>query len=184
MRRKFDRDRFWWLSMGLLGEVGTLVILLWLMGWGFGSLFVWGGEILLNFRFDPGVGSKISFWENVWCWESSIKDSYPGLFSIARLNEASIADYVERSNGVIQWNIVFTRLIHDWKVEVLASFYSRLYSFKLQGNLEDKLWWIPSSKGSFEVSMFYRVLSPHGSIPFPWKCIWRTKILPRVAFFA
>jgi hypothetical protein len=69
-------------------------------------------------------------------------------------------------------------------VEVLASFYSRLYSFKLQGHLEDKLWWIPSSKGSFEVSTFYRVLSPHGSIPFPWKGIWRTKTPPRVAFFA
>jgi hypothetical protein len=45
MRRKLG-DRFWWLSMGLFGEVGALVILLRLMGWDFGSLFVWGGEIL------------------------------------------------------------------------------------------------------------------------------------------
>jgi hypothetical protein len=79
---------------------------------------------------------------------------------------------------------VFTRLIHDWEVEILASFYSRLYSFKFRGHLEDKLWWVPSRKGSFEVSTFYRVLSPLGFIPFPWKGIWRTKALPRVAFFA
>jgi hypothetical protein len=137
-----------------------------------------------HFRFHPGVGSKISFWEDAWCGESSLKNSFPGLFNIARFRGATIADNMERSNGSIQWNIVFTRMLHDWEVEVLASFYSRLYSFKFRGVGEDKLWWTPSSKGSFEVSSFYRVLSSHGSIHFPWKGIWRTKAPPRVAFFA
>jgi hypothetical protein len=59
---------------------------------------------------------------------------------IARFKEASIADNVEHSNGVIQWNIVFTHLIHDWEVEVLASFYRCLYSYKFRGVGEDKLW--------------------------------------------
>jgi hypothetical protein len=45
MRRMLGEDRFWRLSMGLPGEVGALVILLRPMGWGFGSLFVWGGII-------------------------------------------------------------------------------------------------------------------------------------------
>jgi hypothetical protein len=65
---------------------------------------------------------------------------------------------VERSNSAIQWNIVFTHLIHNWEVEVLASFYNCLYSYKLRGIGEDKLWWVPSSKGAFEVSSFYQVL--------------------------
>ena len=55
-----------------------------------------------HFRFDLGIGSKISFWEDVWCEERSVKDTFPGLFSITRFREASIADNVERSNGVIQ----------------------------------------------------------------------------------
>jgi hypothetical protein len=91
---------------------------------------------------------------------------------------------MERSNGTIQWNIVFTRLIHDWEVEILASFYNCLYSYKLRGVGEDKLWWVPSSKGAFEVRSYYRVLVSHGPISFPWKSIWRTKAPPRVAFFA
>jgi hypothetical protein len=135
-------------------------------------------------RFNPGVGSKISFWEDVWCGESSLKDTFPSLFNISRFREATIADNVEYSNGFAQWNIVFTRLLHDWEVEILASFYSLLYSIKFRGVGEDKLWWIPSNKGSFEVSSFYRVLSAHGSLPFPWKGIWRSKAPPRVAFFA
>ena len=89
---------------------------------------------------------------------------------------------MERINGATQWNIVFTRMVHDWEVEVLASFYSCLYSHKFSGVGEDKLWWLPSNKGVFEVRTFYRVLSSHGCLTFPWKGIWRTKAPPRVAF--
>ena len=42
----------------------------------------------------------------------------------------------------------------------------------------------PLSKGVFEVTSFYRVISSYGSSPFPWKGIWRTKALLRVMFFA
>ena len=92
--------------------------------------------------------------------------------------------HVERSNGIIQWNIQFSRLTHDWEVETLASFYSCLYSCKLRGEGEDKLWWVPLRKGKFEVKSFYQVLSPCGSTSFPWKSIWRTKAPPRVVFLA
>jgi hypothetical protein len=135
-------------------------------------------------RFDPGEGSRIRFWDDVWYGDRPLKEAFPGLFNIARLKEASIADNVERSNGVIQWNIQFTRLIHDWEVEVLASFYHCLYSCKLREDGGDKLWWAPSRKGRFEVKSFYRALSGHESISFPWKSIWRSKAPPRVAFFA
>jgi hypothetical protein len=46
MRRVHGGDRFWWLSTGLLGVVGVLVLLLSPMGWAFGSLFAWDGRIL------------------------------------------------------------------------------------------------------------------------------------------
>jgi hypothetical protein len=106
------------------------------------------------------------------------------LFNIANYKETSIADNVERANGAIQWNIQFTWLIHDWEVEVLASFYRCLYFCKLREDGGDKLWWVPSCKGGFEVKSFYRALSAHRPISFPWKSIWRSKAPPRVVFFA
>ena len=81
---------------------------------------------------------------------------------------------MEHSNGSIQCNIQFSRLIHDWEVEELASFYRRLYTCKLRGEGKDKLWWLPSRKGIFEVKSYYRELSPRGSLSFPWKSIWRS----------
>jgi hypothetical protein len=172
---KYGASRDGWCSCVISESHGVGLWKYICMGW---------NNFKLHFRFNPGVGSRISFWKDVWCGENSLKDTFPGLFSIARFREASIADNMERYNGTIQWNIVFTRLIHDWEVDILASFYNCLYSYKFRGVGEDKLWWIPSSKGAFEVRSYYRVLSSHGPISFPWKGIWRTKAPPRVAFFA
>jgi hypothetical protein len=140
-----------------------------------------------NFRrfikYDVGEGSKIRFWDDVWCGDRALKEEFPGLFSIASLKEASIADNMEHSSNSIQWNIQFTRLIHDWEVGELASFYKCLYDCKLRGEGNDKLWWVPSCKGHFEVKSFYRMLSPRGLASFPWKSVWKSKAPPRVAFF-
>jgi hypothetical protein len=118
------------------------------------------------FKYDLGEGSKIRFWDDVWCGDRAVKEEYPNLFNIARFKEASIADNMERSSDSIQWNIQFTRLIHDWEVGELFSFYKRLYDCKLRGKGRDKLWWVHSCKGLFEVKSFYRVLSPLGSVSF------------------
>ena len=66
---------------------------------------------------------------------------------------------------------------------MLASFYRRLYACKLRGEGKDKLWWLPSRKGIFEVKSYYRELSPRGSLSFPWKSVWRSQAPLRVAFF-
>jgi hypothetical protein len=102
IRKVFGEDRFWWLSMGLLGVVGALVILLSPMGWGFGSLFAWGGIILRGTSdLTQGLDPRSVFWEDVWYGESSLKDLFLGLFNIARCREASIADNMECSNGIV-----------------------------------------------------------------------------------
>jgi hypothetical protein len=119
------------------------------------------------FKYDVGEGSKIRFWDDIWCGERALKEEYPGLFSITRLKEASIADNMEHSSNSIQWNIQFTRLIHDWEVGELALFYKSLYDCKLRGEGKDKLWWVPSCKGLSEVKSFYRALLPRGQVSFP-----------------
>jgi hypothetical protein len=132
------------------------------MGW---QNFRW------HIKFDSGDGSKIPFWDDVWCGDRALKEAFPGLFTIASFKEASIADSVEQSNGTPQWNIQFSRLIHDWEVEELALFYRCQYACKMRRDGKEKLWWLPSSKGMFEVKSFYRALSPRGPLSFPWKSV-------------
>ena len=48
---------------------------------------------------------------------------------------------------------------------------------------EDKIWWVSSKKGKFNVRSFYNILAWKEASPFPWKSNWRTKAPSRVAFF-
>jgi hypothetical protein len=172
---KYGTEWGGWCSKGIPGPHGV----------GLWKYICQGWQVFRShFRFDPGDGSRISFWEDIWCGDRTLKEAFPLLFNLASLKGASIADNMERSNGVIQWNVQFTRLFHDWEVEVLASFYKCLYDCKLRGIGADKLWWLPSRKGVFEVKSFYRALLPTRTSSFPWKSIWRSKAPPRVAFFA
>jgi len=46
----------------------------------------------------------------------------------------------------LQWNVSFTRSVQDWVVEVVVSFFDRLYSFKLRQEDGDRIGWIPSKR--------------------------------------
>lgn len=66
-----------------------------------------------------------------------MKATFSKLFSIARYKEALVADHVQFSNGNLQWNISFTRLMHDWEVDLVTLFFDILYSLMLrQGGLD------------------------------------------------
>ena len=65
-------------------------------------------------RLDSGDGSKIRFWEDVWCGEVTLKDAFLVLYNIASIKDASIADNVDRSSGSTKWNVSFIHLVHDW----------------------------------------------------------------------
>jgi hypothetical protein len=74
---------------------------------------------------------------------------------------------MDLSSGTIHWNINFISLAHDWEVEMLAFFYSLLYSFRGRRGGVDKLWWIPSRKGIFDVRSFYKILAHKDHPSFP-----------------
>jgi len=72
-------------------------------------------------------------------------------------------------NGNIHWNIIFTRPVHDWEVEVVSRFFE-LYSRVRHGG-DDAICWIPSERKLFEVKPYYQVLSNSAIFTFPWKSI-------------
>jgi hypothetical protein len=82
--------------MRVSGVGGALMETLGLPGWVFGSSL---GEVGRSFldrftRFEVGVGSKISFWHDMWCGEQPLMEAFPELFSIACFRDASVDDYL------------------------------------------------------------------------------------------
>ena len=105
------------------------------------------------------------------------------LYSIAHEKDASMAANVELLGGAPQWNVIFSREIHDWEVDVVTALFQKLQSIAIQRKNQDKLWWIPSKKGTFKVKDFFKTLSRAEGRGFPWKSVWRTKSPPRATFF-
>jgi hypothetical protein len=135
-------------------------------------------------RFILGHESRIRFWHDVWCGEMTLKEAFSVLYGIARDKDALIVAHLLPGNGsLFQWDVSFIRAGCSWEVEILASFFTLLYSIRVSEG-EDKLWRTPSHKGKFDVSSFYKVFACKEEASFPRRSIWWTKVPLKVAFFA
>jgi exonuclease III len=133
--------------------------------------------------FEVGDGSRVSFWHDVWCGDSTLKESFPTLFAIACNPTALVADILQVNNGTPHWDLTFTRYIQDWESEALMQLIEILYAKAGLGSGIDAIRWGAAKSKCFTVGSYYRALSGtyHGS--FPWKMIWKSRAPPRVAFF-
>jgi len=116
-------------------------------------------------------------------WASWCSLDHPGLTVWGFGRTLAAAHLILESDSFL-WDVRFFRAAYDWEVDVLASFFTLLYSIKLDRGGEDKLWWSPSRKGKFNVRFFYHTLTHKETIHFPWKSIWRTNAPLKVDFFA
>jgi hypothetical protein len=118
-------------------------------------------------HFEVGDGSHVSFWHDWWCGEKSLKQCFPDLFSIVRNKDAMVAKNLVVQNGVIQWNVILTRPIQEWEMEMILSFFARLYSNSVRHTEDDRLIWNLSKRGLFDVKSYYEVLNRKDDPSFP-----------------
>ena len=83
--------------------------------------------------YEIGDGSKVQFWLDHWCGISSLVDRYPELYRICRRKEASVADLMRYTNGVLHWEIHFYRDVHNRELEVFRSFINTIYNTPVRG---------------------------------------------------
>ena len=129
-------------------------------------------------------GSRIKFWHDSWCGELPLQVQFPELFRLARVPKATIADHLPYIGAIRHWDLAFCKPVHDWELEVVASFMELLHSCPLRrGNL-DLLCWRPSSRKIFQVRSYYSVLIQPSRNSFPWRSVWKSRVPTRVAFFS
>ena len=140
-------------------------------------------SILPHILYDTGDGSKVKFWQDRWCGETSLTVSYPNLFKFCWNKEASVAKLMKSSNEVLFWGVSFFRGVHAWELEANSGFMETIYGSLIRGFGEDKMCWLPSKDKGFMVNDYYRILVGSTIYGFPWRSIWKQKIPSRVAFF-
>jgi hypothetical protein len=65
------------------------------------------------------------------------KEAFPVLYDIARDKDELVAAHLVLENWSYQWDVSFFRAAHDWEVDVLASFFTLLYSTRVDREGED-----------------------------------------------
>jgi hypothetical protein len=55
------------------------------------------------------------------------------------VKDASIAVHFDFSSSFLEWNVSFIKVIHNWEVVALASFFTLLYSYRVRWEGEYKI---------------------------------------------
>lgn len=105
------------------------------------------------------------------------------LYCLAQVPEGSVADHLQYSGTIWHWDIEFSRPFQDWELVAVSSFMELLYSCSIRWGSPDSLRWRQSHRKPFTVRSYYSILMQPTHSPFPWRCVWKSKVPSRVAFF-
>ncbi|XP_077249385.1 uncharacterized protein LOC143888882 [Tasmannia lanceolata] len=122
----------------------------------------------------------------MWLGGELLCNAFQQLFRIAVNQGASIAEYLDRSNGNGGhfWDIRFHRLLKDDEIILLTNLLHLLNQSYCSVFEPDKWIWLPNSEGGFSVrSFFWRVCNGEGSSSRRAR-VWCSFIPPRIAVFS
>ena len=137
-----------------------------------------------RFSYVVGDGKRTKFWNDRWFGDLPLDVAFPSLFSRAMAKEAWVGDLWSYEYGGGCWNPVFSRSFNDWEMEDVESFLGRIGEKRVTKGVEDTIRWVEAKNGMFSIKSMYNVLQQRSVISFPWKCIWKNCVQPKVSFFA
>lgn len=75
----------------------------------------------------------------MWYGDTVLKVAFPTLFSLAHAKDAFVANNLEFLGGSNQWNVNFSREVHDSEAGVFTSFLQLLHLVIVRRDHEDNL---------------------------------------------
>lgn len=109
-------------------------------------------------------GRRISFWEEHWSLNCSLRSEFPRLFELSEDKESSLQQMIDRKISSDGWSSQFRRGLRAWEEDEVGRL--RAYLSTHEPVLSDKVdsWvWKASASGMFSVkSLYSRSVAAHG----------------------
>lgn len=98
---------------------------------GIGLQKVINKELKNECMFELGNGGKIRFWEDIWCEDIPLCETFPSLYTLGGTEGATVAEVWEdlRERGAC--DPTFLRPFNDWEMEAAQNFISEINSKKI-----------------------------------------------------
>lgn len=132
-----------------------------------------------------GRGDKIRFWLDRWVDEDSLQNRFPRIFELAQSKLLVVAEAYRVCSDRVEWSVNVTRHLNNWEIKEYENLLQILEAKNVKDS--DQVIWELEKRGEFTVGSYYRFLKggeEDGIHEFPIKQIWKTKVPPRVGFFA
>ncbi|CAL1399881.1 unnamed protein product [Linum trigynum] len=137
---------------------------------------------------DPGNGTSISFWYDVWVPGMVLASAFPRVAAAAVDPNASLSDVASFDDGTVRWSITLKYSLRGGaereRVQLL-NFLQNCEGFKLNSS-PCRIIWNPDYNCKFSVRSCYKQVSKDFLVSvqdFPAKQIWRPVIPLKVCFF-
>ncbi|WMV47077.1 hypothetical protein MTR67_040462 [Solanum verrucosum] len=96
-------------------------------------------------------GDKTKFWLDDWCGNGILRDLFPILFSICTNTNSKIEEMWSPQD----WNIIFRRLLNDWKIDGMVECLGLIGGFPGTTLEPDRLAWGHHKDGVFSMNRLY-----------------------------
>ncbi|XP_026429065.1 uncharacterized protein LOC113325040 [Papaver somniferum] len=126
-----------------------------------------------NIHIQVNSSDRCLFWKDVWLNGQSLKSLFPNLFSLSRLQDATIQEMIDRNAGD-SLKFAFCRSLKDSEIEDVAHLLDLLSTFNCGVGADHRIW--QNGTKTFSVSECYKSLEDEGLLLFPYKCVWNPKI--------
>lgn len=116
--------------------------------------------------------------EDLWWGISTLEVAYPCFFRIARFKDAEVVEVVSNGNGGLDWNIPFSRDLHEWEIPLVGNLTKDLQLVFLNPVQEDNRVWSPATNGVFSSKSFLSILTKVQSLScnVSLSCFWKTMV--------
>ncbi|GJU49675.1 LINE-1 reverse transcriptase isogeny [Tanacetum coccineum] len=139
-----------------------------------------------NWSWKCGDGKLISFWNDSWMGNFTLRSKYPELYRLSRNHDRMINQFYFSPDGsLISWNLDFSKPLSPYESREADSLLLMLRNAALDISVEDSIIWNPSPVGEFLVSQaVYIMWSMNSNVAPPWDdLIWNNFVPSKIQIF-